>query len=196
VAVKTEALSIFALLLSAPGGFLPLDKDLSWMTQGDHHPRSRDQRPIRRVAERARPKINHRHFPGVLRNEVGKKGSHWRGGVGLRNEVVLVGCGGFESAGSGVSGLDFLGAWAELLFGRSRGGLLRGFKDLRFGQGAGRGRPALLRSYAAWGWEVSVLEEPDEGVQRGSGDPAPLATAMDSVDGGSTSTMLSAVGLG
>ena len=37
MAVKTEALSIFALLLSAPGGFLPLDKDLSWMTQGDHH---------------------------------------------------------------------------------------------------------------------------------------------------------------
>jgi len=30
VAVKTEALSIFALLLSASGGFLPLDKDLSW----------------------------------------------------------------------------------------------------------------------------------------------------------------------
>jgi hypothetical protein len=37
VAVKTEALSIFALLLSAPGGFLPLDKDLSWMTQGGLH---------------------------------------------------------------------------------------------------------------------------------------------------------------
>ena len=37
MAVKTEALSIFALLLSAPGGFLPLDKDLSWMSQGDHH---------------------------------------------------------------------------------------------------------------------------------------------------------------
>jgi hypothetical protein len=33
VAVKTEALSIFALLLSAPGGFLPLDKDLSWMSR-------------------------------------------------------------------------------------------------------------------------------------------------------------------
>ena len=27
VAVKTEALSIFALLLSASGGLLPLDKD-------------------------------------------------------------------------------------------------------------------------------------------------------------------------
>jgi hypothetical protein len=33
VAVKTEALSIFALLLSAPGGFLPLDKDLSWTSR-------------------------------------------------------------------------------------------------------------------------------------------------------------------
>jgi hypothetical protein len=43
VAVKTEALSIFALLLSAPGGFLPLDKDLSWMTQGDHNHYSRNQ---------------------------------------------------------------------------------------------------------------------------------------------------------
>jgi hypothetical protein len=55
VAVKTEALSIFALLLSAPGGFLPLDKDLSWMTQGDHHHHFPKQKPIRRVAERARP---------------------------------------------------------------------------------------------------------------------------------------------
>ena len=62
VAVKTEALSIFALLLSAPGGFLPLDKDLSWMTQGDHHHHSRKRKPVRRVAERARPKINHRPF--------------------------------------------------------------------------------------------------------------------------------------
>ncbi len=32
VAVKTVAISIFALLLSASGGFLPLDKDLSWMS--------------------------------------------------------------------------------------------------------------------------------------------------------------------
>jgi hypothetical protein len=38
VAVKTEALSIFALLLSAPGGFLPLDKDLSWMSQHQPQP--------------------------------------------------------------------------------------------------------------------------------------------------------------
>jgi hypothetical protein len=55
VAVKTEALSIFALLLSAPGGFLPLDKDLSWMTQGDHNHHSPKLTAYRRVAERARP---------------------------------------------------------------------------------------------------------------------------------------------
>src|SRR5271169_5233840 len=38
VTVKTVALSIFALLLSASGGFLPLDKDLSWMTPFRPHP--------------------------------------------------------------------------------------------------------------------------------------------------------------
>ncbi len=33
MAVKTEALSIFARLLSAAGGFLPLDKYLSWTSR-------------------------------------------------------------------------------------------------------------------------------------------------------------------
>ena len=36
VAVKTVALSIFALLLSASGGFWPLDKYLSWTSRKPH----------------------------------------------------------------------------------------------------------------------------------------------------------------
>jgi hypothetical protein len=79
----------------------------------------------------------------------------------------------------GRFGWDLRMVWAQVLFGRSRGGLLGGVKDLGAEGGVRRGAYPT-RSYAAWGWEVSVLEEPDVGIplrsgeRRGSGDPAPL----------------------
>ena len=71
----------------------------------------------------------------------------------------------FRAWGQGMLGL----VWAELLYGRFRGGL-----RLRCQ------RSRCWKSYAAWGWLFSALEKPDVcillrcGELRGSGDPAPL----------------------